>query len=143
VPLSGRRKQLAVRIKVPSRTGPRRQETAMGDEADIFRELLPMLRVRPELQAIAADPSSLSGHRLLTWSHGLCHLARWGPEPERALECGVVRRRTRAGHRCARRPDADPLRCHTGPARRTGARHRRLASVSRVSSVDARVMVMA
>jgi hypothetical protein len=36
----------------------------MGDEADIFRELLPMLRVRPELQAIAADPSSLSGHRI-------------------------------------------------------------------------------
>jgi tetratricopeptide (TPR) repeat protein len=37
-------------------------------------------------QAIAADPASLSGHRILAWSHGLCHLARWGPEPEKALD---------------------------------------------------------
>jgi adenylate cyclase len=37
-------------------------------------------------QAMAADPASLSGHRILAWSHGLRHLARWGPEPKKALD---------------------------------------------------------
>src|SRR5271166_2324532 len=37
-------------------------------------------------EAIAADPASLSAHRVLASAHYFCHLFRWGPEPEKALE---------------------------------------------------------
>jgi adenylate cyclase len=36
--------------------------------------------------AIAADPASLSAHNVLGWAHCRCHLFRWGPEPEKALD---------------------------------------------------------
>jgi adenylate cyclase len=37
-------------------------------------------------QAISADPASLSAHGVLGWAHCWCHLFRWGPEPENALD---------------------------------------------------------
>lgn len=37
-------------------------------------------------EAIAADPVSLSAHRVLASAHYFCHLFRWGPEPENAIE---------------------------------------------------------
>ena len=37
-------------------------------------------------QAIAADPTSLSAHGELGWAYSFCHLFRWGPEPEKALD---------------------------------------------------------
>lgn len=37
-------------------------------------------------QSIAADPASLAAYNVLAWSHWSCHLYRWGPHPEAALQ---------------------------------------------------------
>jgi adenylate cyclase len=37
-------------------------------------------------QAVAADPTSLAAYGVLGWAHWSCHLWRWGPEPEKALD---------------------------------------------------------
>jgi adenylate cyclase len=37
-------------------------------------------------QAIAADPASLSAYSTLGWAYSMCHLYRWGPEPEKGLD---------------------------------------------------------
>jgi adenylate cyclase len=37
-------------------------------------------------QAIAADPMSLGAYGVLGWIYWCCHLWRWGPEPEKALD---------------------------------------------------------
>jgi adenylate cyclase len=37
-------------------------------------------------QAIAADPALLSAQGVLAFSHAMCHLWRWGPKPEKALD---------------------------------------------------------
>jgi hypothetical protein len=85
-------------------------------------------------QAVAADLASLSGHRILAWSHGLCHLARWGPEPERALDAAWSAVEGMLGID----PLDDRTLTHCGatrcPARRTGTRHRRLAPGARHQS---------
>jgi adenylate cyclase len=37
-------------------------------------------------QAISADPASLSACWTLGWAYSMCHLYRWGPEPEKGLD---------------------------------------------------------
>jgi adenylate cyclase len=37
-------------------------------------------------QAVAADPTSLAAHGSLAWAYWVCHLYRWGPEPDKALD---------------------------------------------------------
>ena len=37
-------------------------------------------------QAITADPASLSACWTLGWAYSMCHLYRWGPEPEKGLD---------------------------------------------------------
>jgi tetratricopeptide (TPR) repeat protein len=37
-------------------------------------------------QAVAADPTSLAAYNVLAWANWSCHLYRWGPEPEKALD---------------------------------------------------------
>jgi adenylate cyclase len=37
-------------------------------------------------QAIATDPASLSAYSTLGWAYSMCHLYRWGPEPEKGLD---------------------------------------------------------
>ncbi len=48
-------------------------------------------------QAIAADPHSLTAHEVLARAHWICHLMRWGPAPENALDAAwsVVERMMR------------------------------------------------
>jgi hypothetical protein len=61
--LSQRRRRFALRIKLPPAGTPNGWEKTMLDDADIFRELAPMLRVRPELQAICRFGAQwASGH---------------------------------------------------------------------------------
>ncbi len=37
-------------------------------------------------QAIIIDPASLSAYSTLGWAYSMCHLYRWGPEPEKGLD---------------------------------------------------------
>ena len=37
-------------------------------------------------QAISADPASIAAYNVVAWSHLTCHLHRWGPAPETALD---------------------------------------------------------
>jgi adenylate cyclase len=85
-------------------------------------------------QAIAADPASLSAHWVLAWAHNLCHLLRWGPEPEKALDAAWSAVERMRGIDASGLPDADPVRHYAGHARRTGERHRRFAPGARRQS---------
>jgi adenylate cyclase len=51
-----------------------------GDAASVLEAIATADR------AIAADPSSLAAYNILAWANWSCHLYRWGPEPNKALE---------------------------------------------------------
>lgn len=78
--LSGRRSHLASRIKFPppDGLGPIKG-TMMDDEADIFRELAPLLRVRPELQQLCRFGAQwASEHELETGGWAPFHIVTRG-----------------------------------------------------------------
>jgi TolB-like protein len=50
------------------------------------QEALMLSAISAAEDAIAADPTSLSGHWVLVLAYRMCHLYRWGPAPEGALD---------------------------------------------------------